>query len=155
MTMITLDNKYSKNLPFEIIQLIMSYARSPQPKKLLNDIENFYETRSFAFDVYYKEWIIQWDEDSLQDKYWFVNDIILFANGYQATKSGYIDDFYKIFFRNPRIVDCEKVVNYVKNIEKKAIESQLNILWGMLKPKERKKMLKESLAAILNDLDNE
>lgn len=155
MSIITLNNKYTKNLPFEIVQLIMSYARSQQPKKLLNDIENFYETRSFAFDVYYKEWIIQWDEESLQDKYWFVNDIILFANGYQPTNRGYIDDFYKIFFRNPRLFDCEKVINYIKNIEKKAVESQLNIFWGILTPKERKKMLQESLAAILNDLDNE
>lgn len=142
-------------LPFEIIQIVMSYAQSPQPKKLLRDIQSFHETRSLAFDVYYKEWIIQWGDDHLEDKNWFINDIILFANGYQGTNLGYIDDFYGYFLRNPRLQNREQVDKYLFKLEEKSVQTQINLFWGLFTPMERKKMLLECLASVIIQQENE
>jgi len=146
MNIITEINPYFP-LPFEIIQFVMSFVHSPQPTKLLRDIHSFHETRQLAFNVYYKEWIVEWDDRPLEDKYWFINDIILFVNGYQATTLGYIDNFYDYFLRNPRLYNRDQIDKYMDRLRKKPVETQINIFWGLFKPMERKKMLRESLAS--------
>jgi hypothetical protein len=146
MNIITEINPYFP-LPFEIIRFVMSFVHSPQPTKLLRDIHSFHETRQLAFNVYYKEWIVEWDDRPLEDKYWFINDIILFANGYQATTLGYIDNFYDYFLRNPRLYNRDQIDKYMDRLRKKPVETQINIFWGLFKPMERKKMLRESLAS--------
>jgi len=146
MNIITEINPYFP-LPFEIIRIVMSFVHSPQPTKLLRDIHSFHETRQLAFDVYYKEWIVVWNEEQLTDKYWFINDIILFANGYHATTTGYIDNFYDYFLRNPRLSNRDQIDTYVTRLRKKPVETQINIVWGLFKPMERKRMLCESLAS--------
>ena len=146
---VLIEQKCVEKLPIEIINLIMNYAQRPQPKQLLNDIQNFYETRKTALDIYYKEWIIGMNEEHLQDKYWFINDIFLFTNGYLATNISYVDDFYKIFMRNPQLQNYKKIDDYLKKFEEKTVDAQINIFWGLLRPNERKQMLRESLAAVL------
>jgi hypothetical protein len=50
---------------------------------------------------------------------------------------GYTEKFYNIFRRNQSLQSCETINNYVNLLEDKQVDSQINILWALLTPKER------------------
>ena len=87
--------------------------------------------------------------DPNEDKYWLINDIHAYANNYKATMYGYLDKFYNIFKRNKYLKTNEDIDNYVSNLEKKDVSSQINVFLGLLTIKERNNIIIE--APILNE----
>ena len=127
-------NKIQKNLarmPKEVVKLILFYTHSYQPKALLNDIENINIIKKDILQKY----LDFWEDD--ESNYWVVNDIFSYANEYHATMYGYRDKFYDIFLRHISIKNNLQVHKYIKNVWKKTVKSQINILLGLLTPEER------------------
>ena len=100
-------------LPLDIVLQIIPYTYNLQDKNLLNDIINYKETRSLLLELYYKYWIIDIQTENEQDKYWLINDIISYANDYNATMYGYVDKFYNIFKRNIYLQTNESIDKYI------------------------------------------
>ena len=122
---------FIKRLPLDIILQIIPYTYNLQNKNLLNDIINYKETHTLLSELYNKYWIIdQQSEDPEEDKNWLINDIIAYANNYNATMNGYTDNFYNILKRNIKEIDIDK-------IEKKSVKTQINIFLGLLTGAER------------------
>ena len=110
-----------------------------QNKNLLEDIVNYTQTKKVLFELYHKFWMIDLISlDPEEDKNWLINDIFGYANNNHATMNGYIDQFYNIFKRNIFLQTNEKIDKYVYNLEKKGVNTQINIFLGLLTIKERK-----------------
>jgi len=143
-----------KRLPNDIILQIIPYTYQFQNKNLLNDIINYKEIKSELLDLYYRIWIIDiQSQDSEEDKKWLINNIISYANNYNATMHGYIDKFYSIFKRNRFLKINEDVDNYINNLNNKQLSSQINIVLGLLTIQERNELLIHSL--IVNEIEND
>jgi len=124
-------------LPLDIVLQIIPYTYNLQDKNLLNDIVNYKETRSLLLELYYKYWIIDIQTENEQDKYWLINDIISYANDYNATMYGYVDNFYNIFKRNISLQTNESIDKYINILEKKNVNTRINIFLGLLTSNER------------------
>jgi hypothetical protein len=129
--------KYMMKLPEEIVDYIIPYTYKLQNKYLLDDIKNFSQSKTEILQLYYVFWILYMEEEEPQDQYWLVNDLIAYINNYNPTMNGYIKKFYSIFRRNLLLQTNQHVENYVSNLEKKEVVSQINILLGLLMPHER------------------
>jgi hypothetical protein len=134
-------NIHIRKLPQDIVDYIIPYTYQLQNKPLLEDIKNYNETKELILDLYYNYWIVNLEETDPEDKYWFVNDLIGFINNYQATMYGYTDNFYNTFRRNQYLQTCESINSYVSNLETKPVDSQINIFWALLTPKERNEFI--------------
>jgi hypothetical protein len=133
---------FIKKLPLDIILQIIPYTYNFQNKKLLFDIKNYKETNTLLLELYRKIWIIDFQSPNPQeDKDWLINDIISYANNYNATMYGYIDQFYNIFKRNIFLKLNEDVDNYLNYLEEKEVSSQINIVLGLLTINERNEFL--------------
>lgn len=130
-------NIHIRKLPQDIVDYIIPYTYHLQNKQLLEDIKNFNETKELISDLYYNYWIIHMEEAEQEHKYWLINDIFAYINNYEAIMYGYVDKFYKFFQRNQRLRTYEAIENYVTILETKPVDSQINILWSLLTPKER------------------
>jgi len=129
-------------LPLDIVLQIIPYTYQLQNKNLLEDIINYKETKSLILELYYKYWIIDLQSIDPDDhKYWLINDIHAYANNYNATMYGYIDNFYDIFKRNMFLQTNEDIDSYVSNLEKKDVSSQINIFLGLLTIEERNEII--------------
>lgn len=126
------------NLPTDIILHIIPYTYKLQNKEILNDIKNYSETKTMLSNYYYNYWIIFLQSEKPQDKYWLINDIFAYANNYNPTMYGYNENFYSIFKRNTSLKSNQVIDKYILNLEKKHIDSQINVFLGFLTPKERK-----------------
>jgi hypothetical protein len=131
-----MDN-FIKRLPTDIVLQIIPYTYNLQNKDLLNDIINYKKTKSLLLELYYKYWIIDNNEDEQEDKYWLINDLIGYANNDEATMFGYVDHFYNIFKRNNSLQTNEAVDKYINKLEKKKVETQINIYLGLFTANER------------------
>jgi hypothetical protein len=134
-------NIHIRKLPQDIVDYIIPYTYQLQNKPLLEDIKNYNETKELILDLYYNYWIVNLEETDPEDKYWFVNDLIGFINNYQATMYGYTDNFYNTFRRNQYLQTYEDINKYVSNLETKPVDSQINIFWALLTPKERNEFI--------------
>jgi len=130
--------KLIRNLPMDIVLLIIPYTYQLQQRPLLDDIENFTKTKTRLLESYYQFWTVEMEEsDPDEYKWWLVNDFIRYANGDQATMYGYIDKFYNIFLRNHFLKSDEEVNKYIRKIENKDVSTQINIFLGLFTVKER------------------
>ena len=130
--------KLKKNLsrlPREIINLIIFYSYSCQPKCLIEDIENINIVKNDLLVMYRHYWEHEYTD-------WLINDIISYANGYNATMYGYIDKFYNIFLRNVRLKNILQVDHYIMSLKIKETISQINIFLGLMTIKERNELMK-------------
>lgn len=135
-------NKFINRLPLDIVLQIIPYTYNLQNKNLLEDIVNYTETKKILFELYYKFWMIDLISlDPQEDKNWLINDISAYANGYNATMYGYIDQFYNIFRRNIFLQSNQKIDKYLDQLEKKDVSTQINIFLGFLTIKERKDII--------------
>ena len=121
-----------RNLPDDIIRLIIPYTYETQDKSLLQDIRHYVESRQKTLENYKKEFPEQNDAED-----WFINNIFLYSNLEQASMHGYVDNFYNIFHRNPNLKTRTQVLDYVRRLEEKPVESQINIFWALLTCVER------------------
>lgn len=127
-------NHFIGRLPMDIVLKIIPYTYNLQKKSLLDDIVHFIETKETLFELYHAYWV-----EPNEDKNWLINDIFAYANNYQASMHGYIDSFYHIFKRNAfsELFSKEEIDRYVSHLEKKSVETQINIFLGLFTVKER------------------
>lgn len=143
---------FMNKLPLDIVLQIIPYTYQLQNKRLLDDIINYKEAKTVLLDLYYKYWIIDFQSvDPDEHKCWLINDIYAYANSYKATMYGYIDNFYNIFKRNKYLKTNEDIDNYVSNLEKKDVSSQINVFLGLLTIKERNDIIIE--APYMNEME--
>ena len=124
-------------LPMDIIHHIIPYTYNFQNKDLLDDIKSYSESKTILSNYYYNYWIIFIQSQEPQDKYWLVNDLFAYANNYNATMYGYVEEFYNIFKRNPFLQSNQDIDRYILNLEKKDVTTQINVFLGMLTPNQR------------------
>lgn len=129
-------------LPIELIYIILSYTPQPQSKELTEDIKNFCESKQILLQKYHNYWIFIWQENDPADKEWIINDLYRYSNRNIATMNGYVDDFYELFFRIFNFQTKEKVNQYITKLDDKSLDTQINIFWGLLNPKERNQFVK-------------
>ena len=121
-------------LPYELT-IILSYIHNPQNKDLLNNIENYIETKNKIMKIYYNKY------KTNSYKYFLMIDILLFLNNNKdVVIFGYKDKCINIFLRNP-FLNYNSVIKYIMNLEKKDILSQINIYWGLMNICERNMFL--------------
>lgn len=134
--------KRIRNLPNEIQYIILSYTYSPQPKYILEDIRNYFETREYLYEII--------DEVETQNTYYFIsakdeihNEICNFiyyylCDGTIEMISQYIWRRYIMYqlFTTNHISEIltDRIYNY-------SIDTQIRIFWGILLPIERNKFL--------------
>ena len=142
-------NKLINKLPIEIINSIISYTYNPQSKILLEDIENYHNTKQKVFEIYYYNYIIYLQSLEPEDKNWLINDIIRYTNENCPTMYRYTDKFYNIWYRNPELKTQNDINNHILRIEKKCVYTQINLFWGILNPIERNEMVTSKLPLII------
>jgi hypothetical protein len=126
---------FIKKLPMDIVLQIIPYTYNLQNKKLLCDIINYKQVKTMLLESYNDFWNIEIESEDLEEyKFWLLND--LFAYAY-----GYIDTFYDIFTRNTFLKTRMDIYKYVHNLQKRQVLTQINILLGLLHPKERNEIL--------------
>jgi hypothetical protein len=98
------------------------YTYSTQCPLLLQDIQNFTETKNIIFEIYYKRNydLLLFEKDA--DKYWLVSDILLFIKMKKSAAS-----YYTLLYR--------KYNKWMS--EQKSIYTLFNIFWRLLSPNER------------------
>ena len=128
-------------LPDDIINHIIPYTYNFQNKKLLEDIQNYNETKYILYNYYYSLWIDFYGENEPEDKYWLINDLIAYSNDFHATMNGYVNKFYDIWSRNIFLKTRQEIDIYFEKIERKNVMSQINIILGLLTPEERDEII--------------
>lgn len=128
---------FIKNLPLDIILQIIPYTYNVQNNILLQDIINYSKIKSILLQHYFNYWIIQLENIEPEHKNWLLNDIYAYINDDYPTMLGYVDNFYNIFKRNLQLQTNKDVDRYILYLDKKNINSQLNIFIGLLQPNER------------------
>lgn len=144
-----------KNFPIDLINYILKYVYNPLPEKILRDITNFTMTKNFILNHYFNIFLVEFGYSHTEYIDWAVNDIYGFMNNHVASMYGYVPQFYKIMLRNPFIHPFKrnkyfknnilldnsdytyKVFMYVDRLNQLLPPQNFNILWGLLKPKER------------------
>jgi len=124
-------------LPTEVIQHIIGYTVSPQSPNLRKDIHSFLRSKRRIMYLYDQYWTVDMGELEGEYKYWIANDIISYANSYQGTMYGLVDNFYTIFYRNLWLKNSLDIGVFWNHLQKKPVDTQINILWGLLLPEER------------------
>ena len=128
------------NLPLELIFKIQTYILRPQPKKLLYDIKHYKVSKKLGLQLYK----IRFQNEINPKEYlnWFSNDISKYLNEDIATIYGFVEKYYDTFMRLYQINDKQTVINYTfKILLKKEPNVEININWGLLKPREREEMI--------------
>jgi hypothetical protein len=124
-------------LPLDLVLHIIPYTYCLQNKTLLHDIKNYAESKKILSNYYYNYWIIFIQSQEPQDKYWLVNDLFAYANNYNPSMYGYVEQFYNIFKRNTFLQTNQDIDRYILNLEKKDATRQINVFLGMLTPNQR------------------
>lgn len=111
-----------------------------QNQSLLEDIIDFNVCKNKLYEMYYKYWMNDM-QDPYEYKYWLISDIFAYVNNYNYTIHNYVPNFYNIFLRHFSLYSIKQINNYVYFLEKKEIDSQINIVLGLLNKKERKDLI--------------
>jgi hypothetical protein len=134
------------NLPYDIILHIIPFTYSVQKKKLLEDIQNFHDTKNKIKNIYRMHWMTithdTMDPDIEADD-WLINDVFSYANNYVASMNGYTKSFYNIFRRIPRLKKTRAINKYVSALEKNNSKTQFNVVWGLMRQDERDEFCRE------------
>ena len=128
------------NLPPELVYKILTYILKPQSKELMYDMRHFFITKEEGMKIYSE----RYKDEPNEIINWFVNDIGFYMNEYIPSMYGFIDKYYNIFFRLFKMKSKKEIVYFIFKMNKLNSETELNIRWGILTPKEREEMLKIS-----------
>ena len=136
-----------KKLPLDIISYIITFTYKIQNQILLDDILNFHNSKLHILQIYHQIWIINFRKKEPEEKQWFIEDVLMFINNYKNLHLGNDEALYKIFYRNPFFNSRNSIKKYIinlrnKNLTNKNIDTQINILWGLLLVKERNMFIK-------------
>ena len=140
--------KFIQRLPKEIISRIIPYTYCHPSKHLLRDIEDYTESKVRLLDLYQNYW--RYDEKD-EYKHWLFNDILSYMNHAKATIYGYVNHFYSILKRNRHLQTLESIHDYVKRLMFKKVNTQINILLGLLNIHERKDFVSECYSRLGNE----
>ena len=116
-------------LPMDVVRYIIPYTYNVQNKTLLNDIKNYTETKIKVLLVC--------------SNYFAINDDVAVENELLYTLFDYIymtsniHKYIQVFTRNSQLKTRFDVYNYVVNLQKKTVNTQINIIWGLLTQEER------------------
>ena len=120
-------------LPRDIINMIIPYTYNLQNKTMLEDIQNYQNSREQIKKLYYKSWMTYVNGIVLEDKEWILQNLFRYANNYDLPTA----DFYKIFLKSNLCIATRPNAN----LSKLSADSQINIYWGLLTPTERTQMI--------------
>jgi hypothetical protein len=147
-----------RNFPLSLKFYILNYVCNSQSTSLLEDIKSYHNDR-FEIICFYKimfqDMNIFHSEDWIN---WLSNDLYSFINDYVPTMYGYTPNFYKkmlrvpiihpkyreMFFGKKSLDDSDytyKAYKYILNLNKLHSKQIFNIMFGILKPNERKQFI--------------
>ena len=63
------------------------------------------------------------------------------SNKNSPTMYGYVNDFFLFFYRKFNIKTKEQVYKCITMLHNKSLDTQINIFWGLLNPKERNEFI--------------
>lgn len=146
-----------RNFPISLKYYILNYVSNPQSTSLLEDIKSYYNDR-FEIICFYQ---ILFDNTVFHPEEWInwlSNDLYSFMNDYVPTMYGYTPNFYKkmlripiihpyyreMFFGKKHLDDSDytyKAYKYILNLNKLHSKQIFNIMFGILKPNERKNFI--------------
>jgi len=139
-------------LPEEVRMHIMSYSMNPQPLFLCHDIHNFHYTLNSLYDLYYRIYIVDFHENEPEDKFWIVNDLLGYMNGYYPMNSGFVERFYEIIrrsFRNNNVSTAQQFIKYLNSNSN--VFRQIHIIWGLLTVDERNYFIENAFKPGIDD----
>ena len=120
-------------LPLDIINMIIPYTYNLQDKTILEDIQNYQNSKAQIKKLYYNSWMSYVNSIVAEDKEWILQNLFRYANNYDLPTV----DFYKIFLRSNLCIATRPNAN----ISRLPVDSQINIYWGLLTPTERNEMI--------------
>jgi hypothetical protein len=135
------DESPFNKIPKELIYIILSYTPQPQSKELTEDIRNFHESKQILLESYRNFFVYIWQENEPADKEWIINDLYGYSNRGAAGNTGYVNEFYDLFFRKFNMLTKEQVNKYIKILDNKLLDTQINIFLGLLNLKERNEFI--------------
>ena len=126
--MLTIINRIN-NLPNDIINIIIPYTYNVQNKILLNDIENYVETKNKIIKLNYNYLSSFPHFYNFKDKFSILRTIYTYKR---------IEHIYKQFVQNLHYKTDDAIDKYIRFILNDANqEMELNIIWGLLSSEER------------------
>ena len=132
-----LNYKLFKLLPSDIIiNHIIPYTYSTQPKILLFDIRSFYQYLSLVENVYFIDY----------NNYMLLNDLLIFCNSNIGSEVCLLGQ-YNILLRNiilrykPQKYIDNFIMNVFHNYRKKKTNSKIKMIWGLFTPIERTRFI--------------
>ena len=128
------------NLPLELVFKISTYILRPQSKELMYDLRHFHISKEKGMKIYTDRF---YEEPEVIIS-WFVNDICSYTNSYFPSMYGFLEKYYDIFFRFPKMKSKQDIITFSFKMCYLDLETELNIRWGILTPKERDEMLKDA-----------
>ena len=136
-------NRNIRNLPIELISIIISYSYSPQPIEITKDILSYFESKATIrsmFSIRYYD-LMPYEKDA--DLNWLVSDVLCFMNRNLANYYRYQDQFYAICKRVYMLRDAEnfRIKKIANRSHYKNILFQFNVYWGLLTPDERNRFI--------------
>ncbi len=134
------DLHTKSGLPLELIQIILRYTYRPQPKFLLEDVQNYSRSLIEIKDMYYNNWFQIEPGEHLN---WLENDIIRYANNDRLTNLG---PHFKMLNILSRSLMYKKLVEFpIFNNITMSVNTVINIFWGLFTVAERNKFLEDGL----------
>ena len=131
-------------LPLDIINMIIPYTYNLQNKTMLEDIQNYQESKAQIHKLYYKSWMVYVNSIDPEDKEWILKNLFRYANNYDLPTA----DFYKIFLKSNLCIATRPNAN----LSKLSVDSQINIYWGLLTQIERDQMINAYMVVLQNNL---
>jgi hypothetical protein len=132
-----LNYELLKLLPTDImINHIMPYTYSIQPKILLFDIRSFYQDLSLVENVYFIDY----------NNYMLLNDLLIFCNSNIGRQLCIIGDYniikrtFMLWGKSQQIIDYYIMNIFHKNRKYKP-NSKVKFIWGLLTPIERTRFI--------------
>jgi len=120
-------------LPLDIIHMIIPYTYNLQDKTILEDIQNYQDSKVQIKKLYYKSWMSYVNSIVPEDKEWILQNLFRYANNYDLPTA----DFYKIFLKSNLCIATRPNAN----LSRLPVDSQINIYWGLLTPTQRNQMI--------------
>jgi hypothetical protein len=130
-------------LPLEVIYLIISFSYNIQNKDLLCDIKDIYISKSKILNLYKDITYLIYDDHY---EYLLIYDLFTYVNGQHIMR--YTDDFFNFFFRNKMLKSKNDIIEYILYMNKKDINTRLNIYWSLMTINEREDMINNALMTI-------
>lgn len=143
-----------QNLSNDLQQKILSYTYSLQPQNLLQDIQDCRESLECTKEYYFIKHMIEVEDFYHKtDLNWLLDDIFEYISN-NIFRIHYYDFWRRLYMLRNK---CELDINYyVATIfYEKDIETQINILWGILTPPERQDIIYFGIELIETDSDLE